>query len=43
MGREFMFQCIEVHRQNFELYCDVMSGDFTERRRGNRERKEAES
>ncbi len=41
--REFMLQCIEVHRQNFELYCAVMTGDFTGRRRRNRKRKEAKS
>lgn len=41
--REFMLQCIEVHRQNFELYCDVMTGDFTGRRRRARKRKEAQS
>ncbi len=41
--REFMLQCTEVHRQNFELYCAVMTGDFTGRRRRNGKRKEAQS
>lgn len=37
--RELMLQCIEIHRANWELYVDVMSGDFSGRRRRSRQRK----
>lgn len=30
---EMMRQCIEVHRENVELYVAVMTGDFSSRRR----------
>ena len=31
--KERMRQCVEIHRENVELYVYVMMGDFSERRR----------
>ena len=42
--REFIRQCLEVHRENWELYYDVMSGDVSGRlRRRRAKRKESKS
>ena len=42
--KELMRQCVRVHRENRELYCDVMSGDVSGRlRRRRSKRKEATS
>lgn len=40
--KKLMRQCVQVHRKNWELYCDVMSGDASGRlRRRRSKRKEA--
>jgi hypothetical protein len=36
--RELLRQCIAVHRENWELYVDVMSGDVSGRRRRRKRR-----
>jgi hypothetical protein len=36
--RELLRQCIACHRENWELYVDVMSGDPSGRRRRKRRR-----
>ena len=42
--KELMRQCVRVHRENWELYRDVMSGDVSGRlRRRRSKRKEATS
>ena len=42
--KELMRQCVQVHRENWELYRDVMSGDVSGRlRRRRSKRKEATS
>lgn len=42
--REFIRQCLQVHRENWELYRDVMSGDVSGRlRRRRSKRKEGKS